>query len=258
MSWHGHGIAAGPAGRAAAGVLSFATLFGVVADAAPAAAFGTRPLREGMDGSDVRGLQRYLTRAGFTTTADGVFGPRTERSVKRFERAEGRRVNGVVSRPDARALRRAVREAESESTVPEPAAPEEATLGADGLAVAPASAPPEVVAVIEAGNHIATKPYRYGGGHGRWEDSGYDCSGSVSYALHGADLLDDALDSTGLMRWGERGRGSWITVYANRAHAYMVVAGLRFDTSARRRTGNRWSATMRSPRGYRTRHPAGL
>src|SRR5918996_3435445 len=113
MSWHGHGIAAGPAGRAAAGVLSFAALFGVAADAVPAAAFGTRTLREGMDGSDVRGLQRYLTRAGFTTTADGVFGPRTERSVKRFERAERRRVNGVVSRRDAQALRDAVREAES-------------------------------------------------------------------------------------------------------------------------------------------------
>jgi hypothetical protein len=112
--------------------------------------------------------------------------------------------------------------------------------------------------VIAAGNRIATKPYRYGGGHGRWRDRGYDCSGSVSYALHGGGLLDSPLDSTGLMRWGERGRGEWITSYANRAHAYMVVAGRRFDTSARRLTGSRWSDVMRSPRGYRKRHPPGL
>lgn len=255
-SWQG--IAARRVRCLAAGALSCGALFGLATDSAGAAPFGKRALREGMAGADVRQLQRYLTRAGITTTADGVFGPRTERSVKRFERAEERRVNGVVSRRDAHALRRAVREAEDQPTVPESPAGEEATLGADGLAVAPASAPPEVVAVIEAGNRIATKPYRYGGGHGRWEDRGYDCSGSVSYALHGGGLLDGALDSTGLMSWGERGKGTWITVYASRAHAYLVVAGLRFDTSARRRTGNRWSATMRSPRGYRKRHPAGL
>jgi hypothetical protein len=80
----------------------------------------------------------------------------------------------------------------------------------------------------------------------------------VSYALHGGDLLDSASDSTGLMRWGERGEGTWITTYANRGHAYMVVAGLRFDTSARGRTGSRWTDAMRSPRGYRKRHPAGF
>jgi hypothetical protein len=230
----------------------------LVPAAATAAPFGTRTLREGMSGSDVYRLQRYLTRAGVTTMADGHFGPRTERSVKRFERETQRRVNGVVSRVDARALLRAVREAEHEPATLEAAPTEAAVLTNDGLAMAPPSAPAEVVAVIEAGNEIARKPYRYGGGHGRWDDSGYDCSGSMSYALHAGGLLDRALDSTGFMRWGEPGKGSWITTYANRGHSYMMVAGLRFDTSARRQTGSRWSDERRSSRGYTVRHPAGL
>ncbi len=142
---------------------------------------------------------------------------------------------------------------------PAPTAPvEKAYLGADGLAVAPASAPPEVQAIIAAGNAIATAPYKYGGGHGRWVDSGYDCSGSVSYVLHAAGLLDTALDSSGFMDWGEPGRGTWVTIRSNPGHAYLIVAGLRFDTSARRATGNRWSAQMRSARGYTARHPEGL
>ncbi|MGB2711583.1 MAG: hypothetical protein WBC33_08695, partial [Conexibacter sp.] len=113
-----------------------------------------------------------------------------------------------------------------------------------------------VKAVIAAGNRIATKPYRYGGGHGRWEDAGYDCSGSVSYALHGGELLSTQLDSSGFMGWGARGRGRWITVYGNPGHAYMVVAGLRFDTSGA--SPSRWQADMRSSAGYVVRHPAGL
>jgi hypothetical protein len=133
--------------------------------------------------------------------------------------------------------------------------PEEGYVNSQGLAVAPASAPDEVKAIIAAGNRIATKPYKYGGGHGRWRDTGYDCSGSVSYVLHAAGLLSTALDSTGFMRWGEPGRGSWITIRTNPSHAYMIVAGLRFDTSARRLTGSRWTEQMRSARGYRGRHP---
>ena len=135
---------------------------------------------------------------------------------------------------------------------------EKAYIGSDGLAVAPASAPDEVKAIIEAGNAIATKPYKYGGGHARWNDSGYDCSGSISYVLHAAGLLSRALDSTGFMSWGEPGRGTWITVRSNPGHAYLIVAGLRFDTSARRLTGSRWTERMRSARGYRGRHPDGL
>ena len=133
-----------------------------------------------------------------------------------------------------------------------------AILTPAGRALAPRSAPPKVAAVIKAANRIAAKPYRYGGGHGHWKDRGYDCSGSVSYALHGARLLRHPLASTGLMAFGRRGRGRWITTYANGGHAYMVVAGLRFDTSARRRTGSRWTAARRSGRGYVKRHPAGF
>jgi cell wall-associated NlpC family hydrolase len=140
------------------------------------------------------------------------------------------------------------------TTVPVPVA----TVGADGLAVAPAGAPAQVVALIAAGNQIATTPYRYGGGHGSFEDTAYDCSGSVSFALHGAQLVDATLDSTALTRWGRAGAGRWITVYANKTHTYLVVAGLRFDTSGQKAAGTRWQAAPRSGRGFKVRHPAGL
>ena len=133
-----------------------------------------------------------------------------------------------------------------------------ATIGPDGLAVPPASAPRAVVQIIRAGNAIARTPYKYGGGHGIWRDSGYDCSGSVSYALHGAGLLDVALDSSGVAAFGKPGSGRWVTVMGNPGHAYMVVAGLRFDTSSSNQTGNRWTTQMRSPAGYAVRHPEGL
>jgi cell wall-associated NlpC family hydrolase len=128
----------------------------------------------------------------------------------------------------------------------------------NGVAIPPKGAPQQVVNAIDAANEIVRKPYRYGGGHRRWRDSGYDCSGSVSYALHGTGLLDTPLDSSALASWGERGRGDWVTVRTNPGHAYMIVAGLRFDTSARRAGTTRWTETMRSPRGYVARHPDGL
>jgi peptidoglycan hydrolase-like protein with peptidoglycan-binding domain len=232
-----------------------------VADAA-AASYGSRTLREGSSGSDVKRLQRYLDRAGYDTSADGMFGPATARSVRSFETAEERRPNGAASRYEQRLVRSRAAQAEAvapPADVPAPApAGEKGYIDENGLAVAPASAPPEVQAIIAAGNEIAAKPYKYGGGHGRWNDTGYDCSGSISYVLHAAGLLDTALDSTGFMSWGEAGRGEWVTIRANPGHAYMIVAGLRFDTSARRQTGNRWSDVMRSARGYTGRHPAGL
>jgi hypothetical protein len=141
--------------------------------------------------------------------------------------------------------------------VPQEAEPARATIRA-GRAVAPAGAPPEVRRIIAAGNRIATRPYKYGGGHGIWRDSGYDCSGSVSYALHGAGLLDVALDSSGLAAFGRPGPGRWVSIMGNPGHAYMVVAGLRFDTSSSNQTGNRWTTQARSPGGYAVRHPAGL
>ena len=157
---------------------------------AVAAGFGKRTLRTGMSGSDVRVLQRYLDRTGIDTVADGRFGSGTKRSVQRFERGQDRRVNGVVSRSDARVLKRLVatgvehrrrrlrrlwdgrRPGRRADGPAGPRAPgEQATLTASGLAVAPASAPQEIKDVIAAGNKIAKKPYKYGGGHGRWADT---------------------------------------------------------------------------------------
>jgi hypothetical protein len=148
--------------------------------------------------------------------------------------------------------------APASTTAPATTVTPAATVGADGLAVAPAGAPVQVVALIATGNAIASLPYKYGGGHTSFDDTAYDCSGSVSYALHGAGLLDTTLDSTGLARWGQAGPGAWITIYANKVHTYLIVAGLRFDTSGQKKAGTRWQAAPRSNRTFRVRHPAGL
>jgi cell wall-associated NlpC family hydrolase len=158
--------------------------------------------------------------------------------------------------PTATATAPASTTAPGGTAAPGPTAP--ATIDADGLAVAPAGAPAAVTALIAAGNQIAALPYKYGGGHKDFADTAYDCSGSVSYALHGAGLLDTTLDSTGLSRWGTNGAGTWITIYANKTHTYLVVAGLRFDTSGKAKAGTRWQAAARSNRGFKVRHPAGL
>src|SRR3954453_5092139 len=104
-----------------------------------------------------------------------------------------------------------------------------ATLLPDGTAAAPADAPPQVQAAVLAANKLLDKPYKYGGGHAKVEDTGYDCSGTVSYALLGAGLLKAPLDSSSFMRWGAAGRGTWITVYTNPGHAFAMIAGLRLD-----------------------------
>jgi septal ring factor EnvC (AmiA/AmiB activator) len=146
----------------------------------------------------------------------------------------------------------------TEGQLPAPLNPgQEAELITESEASAPASAPQAVKEVIAAANAIADTPYIWGGGHGSFESSGYDCSGSVSYALHGAGLLESPLDSTGLETWGEPGPGRWITVYANAGHAWMVVAGISFDTSGG--AGPRWhDPWASSPEGFIARHPAGL
>jgi len=141
------------------------------------------------------------------------------------------------------------------------AAAPQATLLPSGRAVAPASAPPAVEAMIEAANRISHRPYRWGGGHRAWDSAGYDCSGSVSYVLHAAGLLESPLDSTGFMRWGGGGGGSWVRIYANQEHVFAVIAGLRWDTSMTDdgdRTGPGWSEYMRPGGGFRLRHPLGL
>ena len=126
----------------------------------------------------------------------------------------------------------------------------------NGKAIAPASAPPRVKKVIKAANRIRNKPYVYGGGHGSFNDSGYDCSGSVSYALRGGRFISSPLASTGYMNWKKGGKGKWISVYSNPSHAYMIVAGLRFDTSMTPGDGPGWSKSHRSTSGsFKVRHP---
>jgi cell wall-associated NlpC family hydrolase len=128
----------------------------------------------------------------------------------------------------------------------------------DGTAQAPENAPEVVKRVILAANQIAKFPYKWGGGHGAWRDTGYDCSGSVSFALAGAGLLDRPLTSGLLAGYGAPGPGRWITIYANAGHVFMVVAGLRFDTSGQGRAGTRWQDTAVSTSGYAVRHVPGL
>jgi hypothetical protein len=128
----------------------------------------------------------------------------------------------------------------------------------DGTAVAPENAPEPVKRVILAANQIAKFPYKWGGGHGAWRDNGYDCSGSVSFALAGAGLLDRPLTSGLLAGYGRAGAGRWITIYANGGHVFMIVAGLRFDTSGQGRAGTRWQPAARPTGGFAVRHIPGL
>jgi hypothetical protein len=133
------------------------------------------------------------------------------------------------------------------------------TINADGTASPPPSAPVAIQEIFAAANQIASNPYQYGGGHNAdFKGPGYDCSGSVSYALHGGGMLAAPLDSTEFETWGEPGIGTWITLYSNAGHVYMVIAGLRFDTAAQGSTGgSRWSAEPTSTAGFTVTHPLG-
>jgi peptidoglycan hydrolase-like protein with peptidoglycan-binding domain len=257
--------------------------------AAPAAAatlhLGDRVLKRGMSGRDVRVLQDYLTRSGFSTPVVGYFGPITARNVKRFERRYHLRADGVVSSTVARDLRiavamlsaRAAPTATTQSTdatatsagtvgsggatvadTPTSSPLGNGALNGDGTATPPAGAPAVIQGIFAAANKIASDPYVYGGGHQSFNDTGYDCSGSVSYALHGGGLLSSPEDSSELESYGSPGPGRWITIYANSGHTYVVIAGLRFDTAAQSSTGgSRWTDQMRSSSGYVVVHPTG-
>jgi hypothetical protein len=191
-------------------------------------------------GGAVRMLQRRLG-----ITADGVFGPATQSAVKRFQRRRGLTPDGVVGPATWAALGHPrMRAVLKRGRAPRPAS-------GGGL-------PARVRRIVAAADRIAGFPYKYGGGHGTWDDSGYDCSGSVSYALHGAGLLDSALTSGGFMSWGAPGEGRWVTIYANAGHVYMVIDGRRFDTTGRDESGSRWQSRSRSSAGYTVRHPPGL
>jgi hypothetical protein len=142
----------------------------------------------------------------------------------------------------------------------EPTAPAGKAVLVRGRAIAPVDAPPAVKKVIAAANKIRTKPYIYGGGHGRWWDRGYDCSGAVSYALHGGNMITSPMPSGPMEKWGEAGAGRWITVYANAGHAYAVIAGLRWDTAGNTNgTGPRWHTDLGAAASgpFVARHPTG-
>jgi hypothetical protein len=149
------------------------------------------------------------------------------------------------------------------STATHPTVPGYTAKIVGGVAYAPSMAPLQVQRAIWAGNRIRHKPYIFGGGHAAFKSRGYDCSGSVSYVLHAAGLLRRPFDSSDFMSWGAKGAGTWITVYTNPGHAFVEIAGIRFDTSAEADpnpppgTGPRWRPLFPHPSGFMARHPVG-
>ncbi|HEX3692984.1 MAG TPA: peptidoglycan-binding protein [Solirubrobacteraceae bacterium] len=215
------------------------------ADAAPAST--TTHEQTPVSGAEaVRRLQEALH-----LEVDGNFGPQTEAAVKRLQVSRGLTTDGVVGPETWRALG-----IDSHTTL-HPRPSHHASGGGAGSSAGGGESG-AVARVIAAADEIATRPYVYGGGHGSFQSVGYDCSGSVSYALHGGGLLSSPEDSSALESYGDPGPGRYITIYANAEHAWMVIDGRRFDTVAQQETGSRWSDSMTSTAGYVVRHPAGL
>lgn len=187
-------------------------------------------------------------------SVDGTYGTETESAVKHYQATHGLEVDGVVGPETWRSLgiNASVTLHPPHSSTPHNSSSggESSSTGGEESGV--------VARVIAAADEIATRPYVYGGGHGSFDSYGYDCSGSVSYALHGGGLLSSPEDSSELEGYGEPGPGRYITIYANAEHAWMTIDGRRFDTVAQAESGSRWSDSMASTGGYVVRHPPGL
>lgn len=214
-----------------------------------------------MRGRDVATLQGDLTLAGYPTTVDRSFGLETKQAVASFQRAHGLRATGVANKTVVNALLATVNALQAGGPV------QKAHINPDGTATAPASAPPAVKAVIAAANQIIDKPYIYAGGHASWNAPGYDCSGAVSYALHGGGLLSAPL-AVQFEGYGLPGPGRWITVYADSQHVFAAIAGLAFDTAnyggpnIPAGSGPRWrynpTGNLADGGSYVVRHPPGF
>jgi peptidoglycan hydrolase-like protein with peptidoglycan-binding domain len=224
------------------------------AAAAPAAAAGTEsaPATSEAPTTGAGAVQRL--QSALHLSADGEFGPATEAAVRRLQARHGLTVDGVVGPATWSLL--GIR---SEGTLTPPSSALAQSGGSSNSTGGGESASEGVIErVIAAGDEIATRPYVWGGGHGSFESYGYDCSGSVSYALHGGGLISSPEDSGALESYGAPGPGRYITIYANSEHAFMVIDGKRFDTVALAETGNRWSGSMTSTAGFVARHPEGF
>jgi peptidoglycan hydrolase-like protein with peptidoglycan-binding domain len=237
------------------------------------AGLGDRVLRLGVSGDDVRALQGYLDAAGYTLAQTGRYDRRTRARVQSFQNDRGLPATGLVTARLARMIRRSATAPPGYGgTVYDPGArpttgpvPKDlkivpgsrAKLLRDGTAAAPAGAPTEVKQIIASANEIARLPYKWGGGHGSWRDTGYDCTGSTTYAFR-TTFRRGRYPTFGYSRWQLPGPGKWITVYASSSHVFMVVAGLRYDTSGLRVAGSRWTTQARSLSGFVARHPAGF
>jgi cell wall-associated NlpC family hydrolase len=266
---------------------------GGAATMAPAASaathLGDRTLRSGLVGNDVKELQKDLNKIGFKLTADGEYGTKTADAVWSFQKYKGLQPTGSTGPHTVEALNAAIAagtkvpssvakgtqdDTDTTDTPTTSTTDKNVEGGAgmgdvtsvdgpvtkakirNGLAIAPAGAPAKVKALIAAGNRIAKTPYVWGGGHGSWKDSGYDCSGSVSYALHYGGMLHTSMTSGDLEDYGKAGNGKWITIYANSGHTFMKVAGISFNTSGA--NPSRWQKRVASHSGYVVRHPKGF
>jgi peptidoglycan hydrolase-like protein with peptidoglycan-binding domain len=237
------------------------------------AQLGDRVLRVGKRGKDVRALQGYLDASGYRVVETGRYDGQTRSGVRNFQSDYGLPATGVVSPRVAKMIKTTATAppgyggTEYGKPVGPPPGPtptglktvpgDKAKVLRDGTAAAPENAPAEVKKIIASGNEIAKLPYKWGGGHSTWKDTGYDCTGSTTYALR-TTFRAGRFPTFGYSSWQLPGKGKWITTYASSYHVYMIVAGLRYDTSGLRIAGSRWTSQARSSSGFVPRHPAGF